>query len=70
MTAVPAIRKKVHFDIWASGSSIRTKRELHRLKHIDYQLVTRFVVPELHLQDEYKPCLVQRRHNAKQITVE
>lgn len=59
---IPAVREEVHFDIRAPGPPIRPKRKLHSLQHVHYELVTHFIVPQLHLDEKQTktnpmPCL-------------
>lgn len=46
---VPAVREKVHFDVGAPRPPIRPKRKVYSLQHVDYKLVTHFVIPQLYL---------------------
>lgn len=48
---LPAVGQEVHLDVEASGSAVGSQGELHGLQHVDDQLVARFVIPQLHLED-------------------
>lgn len=49
---IPAVWEEVHFDVRAPGASVRPQRQVLRLQHVHYELVTCFIVPQLHLDQK------------------
>lgn len=46
---VPSVRQEVHLDIGVTRSPIGSGWQVYGLKDVDNQLMTHFVVPQLHL---------------------